>query len=236
VALREQDGAAEISIIDTGGGILPGNLARIFERFRQADSSITRRHGGLGLGLSIVRHLVEAHGGQVTATSGGEGRGATFMVSLPLLDAAEGGEETPLRQVAAAAPASDLPDLAGLQVLVVDDEPHSRELLERLLSECGAGVLCAGDARAALELLQTQVPDVLVSDIGMPDIDGYELLRRVRGLPHPSLRQLPALALTAFARAEDQARSLSSGFDAHLTKPMNPGQVLATVARLAGRS
>jgi CheY-like chemotaxis protein len=236
LALREQDGAAEISVSDTGGGILPENLTRIFERFRQADSSITRRHGGLGLGLSIVRHLAEAHGGQVTATSAGEGRGATFTVRLPLFAAAEAGEITPLRATAVPSAPSDMPDLAGLQVLVVDDEPHSRELLERLLSECGAGVLSAGDAREALALLETHVPDVLVSDIGMPDIDGYELLRRIRGLPHPSMRGLPALALTAFARVEDQARSLRSGFDAHLTKPMNPGQVLATVARLGGRA
>ncbi|MCD6078543.1 MAG: hypothetical protein K0R89_2481 [Ramlibacter sp.] len=235
VALRESASAAEISISDTGGGIHPDHLTRIFERFRQADSSITRRHGGLGLGLSIVRHLVEAHGGQVAASSAGEGKGATFTVSIPLFDGGGIDDAQADRKSPDSSSPADAPDLSGLQVLVVDDEPHSRELLERMLSECGARVLSAGDARAAMALLGSHVPDVLVSDIGMPDIDGYQLLRMVRGLPHPALQRLPALALTAFARAEDRARSLSSGFEAHLTKPMDPAQVLATVARLAGR-
>jgi signal transduction histidine kinase/CheY-like chemotaxis protein/PAS domain-containing protein len=236
VALREHMGAAQITISDTGGGIHPDHLSRIFERFRQADSSITRRHGGLGLGLSIVRHLVEAHGGEVTASSAGEGQGATFVVNLPLLLQAEGAAgKMPSEALPASAGPGDTPDLHGLLVLVVDDDPHTRELLQRLLSECGARVLSAGDARAALQLLDSHVPDVMVSDIGMPDIDGYQLLRMVRALPDPAVQRIPALALTAFARAEDHARSLRSGFDAHLTKPMNPPQVLAGVARLAGR-
>jgi CheY-like chemotaxis protein len=152
-----------------------------------------------------------------------------------LLQAEGAAGELPSDALPASAGPGDTPDLHGLLVLVVDDDPHTRELLQRLLSECGARVLSAGDARAALELLDSHVPDVMVSDIGMPDIDGYQLLRMVRVLPHPAVQRIPALALTAFARAEDHARSLRSGFDAHLTKPMNPPQVLAAVARLAGR-
>ncbi|HEX4896034.1 MAG TPA: GAF domain-containing protein [Solimonas sp.] len=231
VVLRERAGAAEIGVSDTGCGIRPDNLSRIFERFRQADSSITRKHGGLGLGLSIVSHLVEAHGGRVTAESAGEGRGATFTVSLPLLETEQ--PDATVRRPASIGREPESPDLREVKVLVVDDEPHSRELLERLLTECGAEVRSACDASAALATLQSYKPHVLISDIGMPEIDGYELLRRVRGLPQPALQGVPAIALTAFARAEDHARSMRSGFDAHLTKPMNPAQVLSVVASLA---
>jgi signal transduction histidine kinase len=233
VDLREVDGAAAIVVSDAGSGIRADVLPLIFERFRQADGSITRKHGGLGLGLSIVRHLVDAHGATVAVDSAGDGKGARFTVTIPLL--AEGLQDGIGREGVppTAVDPSGLPDLREIRILVVDDEPHSRELIERLLAECGAQVHAASDATSALAAFDTFEPDLLISDIGMPETDGYELLRLIRALPREQERKLPAIALTAFARAEDRERAMNSGFDAHLSKPMEPVQILAAVARLA---
>ncbi|MEP6792371.1 MAG: response regulator, partial [Ramlibacter sp.] len=207
----------------SGVGIKPDFLPHIFDRFRQADGSITRRYGGLGLGLSIVKHLVGLHGGTVEASSAGDGGGSVFVVSLPLI--AE--DASRARQGAAPVPFGDV-DLAGIKVLVVDDEPDARDLLRRILEECGAVVVTAGSASDALSAVESQRPDVLVSDIGMPDVDGYELLRRVRELAGG--QALPAIALTAFARPEDRVRALRAGFEMHLCKPVEPSEVVASVA------
>ncbi|HEX4144569.1 MAG TPA: PAS domain S-box protein [Pirellulales bacterium] len=228
----------EIEVSDTGQGIPLEFLPHVFERFRQADASTTRRHTGLGLGLAIVRHLVELHGGSVIVLSAGEGRGASFTVSLPALEPEEidEGRRDPL----AAPLESDDPDcvrprLAGVRVLVVDDERESRELVRRLLEECDASVVTAASAAEALAMLRQSHPAVLLSDIGMPDEDGYALIRRVRQLPAHEGGQIPAAALTAFARSEDRDRTLSCGFQMHLSKPVEPSALLAAVASLAGR-
>lgn len=226
VDLRQVDGQVHVTIADSGVGIAGDALPHIFERFRQADGSITRRFGGLGLGLSIVRQLAELHGGSVEAHSSGAGRGATFTLRLPLH---EGAEPAPPAQARLRAGPEDL---AGASIVVVDDEPDARDLLRRVLEESGARVHAAASAEEALALVQRERPDVLVSDIGMPDVDGYELLRRVRRLPPEEGGTLPAIALTAFARPEDRQRALDAGFAAHLSKPMNPAEVTAAVGRL----
>jgi CheY-like chemotaxis protein/anti-sigma regulatory factor (Ser/Thr protein kinase) len=226
----ESDGAwARVSVADQGAGIAPEFLPHVFDRFRQADGSTTRRHGGLGLGLSIVRHLAELHGGTVTAHSGGPGRGATFVVSLPRHHPQ--GADEPTLPVKARQAWSDV-DLAGLPVLVVDDEPDVLDLIARVLREAGAQVRTASNAQEALSVLRTAAPRVLVSDIGMPEMDGYELLRRARRLETAGAR-LAAIALTAFARPEDRKRALDAGFDEYLSKPMEPQELVLLVSRLS---
>ncbi|MES2936364.1 MAG: ATP-binding protein [Pseudomonadota bacterium] len=228
----------EITVSDTGIGVKPEFLPHIFDRFRQADGSTTRRYGGLGLGLSIVKRLVELHGGRVRAHSDGEGRGASFVVELPVKAVHERGG-TPRAAPDAGlnhAPLFDAVDLGGLKVLVVDDEADARDLLTRLLRDCGAEVLAADGAVGAVAAVQAHRPDVLVSDIGMPEVDGYELLRRVRALGPAAGGALPAIALTAFARSEDRVRALRAGFTVHVTKPVEPTEILATVASVAGRN
>jgi PAS domain S-box-containing protein len=231
------DGQVEIAIRDSGIGIEPEFLAHVFERFRQADASTTRKHGGLGLGLSIVKHLVEQHGGTVSAASEGEGSGSCFTMRLPRSLAHASAERHAgsgaQRAAAAAADAGAdlaLRDLSGLQVLVVDDELDARELIRRILSDCHADVLTAATATEALALLQTARPDLLVSDIGMPDVDGFELLGRVRALGPARGGDVPAIALTAFARSEDRIRALASGFLTHISKPVEPADLIAKVA------
>ena len=236
--VRRAGSQLEVAVSDTGQGIGPEFLPHVFERFRQADMGTTRRHGGLGLGLAIVRHLVELHGGTVRAESEGEGRGSTFTVRLPVRAVHGEGRapacaEEPARPGVFAAPAA-APALEGVKVLVVDDEPDARRLLTEVLSRRGAEVLTAASAAEALEVLQTWRPDVLLSDVGMPDGDGYELIRRVRQLPEGRGGRTPAAALTAYAGPGDRALALASGFQLHVAKPVEPDELAAAVAGLAG--
>jgi PAS domain S-box-containing protein len=228
--LRPAGDHVELVVQDDGMGIKPEFLPHVFERFRQADSSSTRPHGGLGLGLAIVRHLVELHGGSVGVTSEGEGKGATFTVRLPLRDAPLL-TETPHRMPAAA----PLPQLSGVSVLVVEDEADARELIRTVLEQLGAGVIAASTAEEALAALDGQRLDVLLSDIEMPGMDGYELMRRVRERPADRGGRIPAAALTAYARPEDRAAALRAGYQLHVAKPVQPAALAAVVSSLAGR-
>ncbi len=227
----------EITVSDTGQGIDPAFLPYVFEHFRQADATFAREHGGLGLGLGIAKQLTELHGGRIAAHSDGPGRGATFVVSLPLMivheRAAAGRRDHPSsdRQ----APGMDAaPSLHGIHVLAVDDEEDSLRLLQAALEQSGARVTTAASAAAAIELLRARVPDVLIADIGMPDMDGLQLIRAVRQMEAP-VRQVPAAALTAYARPQDRVTSLASGFQMHLVKPIDPVELVVAVAALAPR-
>jgi CheY-like chemotaxis protein len=218
------DTNVEIVVSDSGEGIKPEFLPHVFERFRQADGSTTRVHGGLGLGLAIVRHLVELHGGGVRAESAGEGKGATFTVRLPLLlnqDRPSKPPEEPVETFPILKPAEVSTPLHGLRVLIVDDEPDARELFGIMLRRCGAQVADAASAGEALEQLESWKPDVMVADIGMEGEDGYALIRKVRALPKERGGTVPALALTAYARTEDRLRALSAGYQEHLAKPVD---------------
>jgi len=238
VRLQRQTTYVEVIVADTGCGIKPEFLPHVFERFRQAESSTTRAHGGLGLGLSIVKHLTELHGGTARVTSPGEGLGATFSVLLPLSTvhrrSVVGERLTP------ATPSDfsvhfETADLAGIKALVVDDEADARELIKKVLEECKAEVLTARGADEALELIQSEKPHVLVSDIGMPEMDGYELIRRIRALGAAKGGKLPAVALTAFARSDDRTRALRAGFQVYVAKPVDAAELVATVASVTGR-
>jgi PAS domain S-box-containing protein len=223
-----------IRVKDTGKGISPEFLPYVFDRFRQADSSSTRTHGGLGLGLAIVRHLVELHGGTVQAESAGEDQGATFIVRLPTRPTSPRPHVDRVADVeAATAPAGTRLD--GLKVLVVDDEEDMREFLGLALRRAGAEVIACGSTREALSLLDQSVPDVLVSDIGMPDENGFGLIRRVRAREPERGGRVPAAALTAYASGEDGARALASGFQVHVSKPVQPEELVSAVATLAGK-
>jgi PAS domain S-box-containing protein len=226
VVLRRNGASAELIVADTGTGIRPEVLPHVFDRFHQADRSITRRFGGLGLGLSIVKHLVELHGGNVVAESSGEGHGATFRIRLPISTAA------PSAHVAAPAGMESQPpvSLESMRVLVVEDEPDTRDFLKRLLESHGAAVATAASAEEALAALRGDPADVLVSDIGLPDVDGYELMTRIRtGTPDEG-SMIPAIALTAYARPEDRARALRSGYQTYLAKPVEPTELVMTIA------
>jgi signal transduction histidine kinase/ActR/RegA family two-component response regulator len=225
--------SVEISVTDSGQGIEAKFLPFVFDRFRQADASTTRRHGGLGLGLSIVKSLVEMHQGSVEALSDGEGLGATFIVTLPLA------ETHPVtsspKHARAASMAHDAAPLAGLRVLVVDDEADARTLARRVLEERGAEVVAVGSAAEALEAVDGSTAlSVVVSDIGMPGHDGYELITRMRALPGNAGR-VPAIALTALARDEDRKRTLLAGYQVHISKPVDPAELVMVIATLAGR-
>jgi PAS domain S-box-containing protein len=231
IALRRSASNVEIEVGDNGAGIAPEVLPHIFDRFRQGDSSTTRKHGGLGLGLAIVKQLVEVHGGTVTVRSAGQGMGATFTVRLPLLAVQD--EVSP--QPSADSGGAGAPDLRGMHVLVVDDEPDAREMVRRVLEHGGARVCAAGSADEAIELLVRLKPDILLSDIGMPERDGFDLIRQIRAFSPEGGGAIPAAALTAFARAEDRQRALACGYQTHLAKPIEPAELLVAVARLGGR-
>jgi PAS domain S-box-containing protein len=236
VEVRGHDDTVAITVRDNGAGIRPEFITHVFERFRQEDASMTRRHGGLGLGLSIVKHLVEQHGGTVRAESPGEGLGASFTIELPRAEA-PGGAARSSRPGAAPEPAAEtaepVRDLAGLTVLVVDDARDGRELIARILTDCHARVRIAASAREAFDALRATRPDVLISDLGMPEADGFELIGWVRALPREAGGQVPAIALTAFARPEDRLKALEAGFSTHISKPVEPGELIAAVASVA---
>ncbi len=239
IVVRKRDSSIEIIVRDKGQGIDPTFLPFVFERFRQAAPQTTRVSGGLGLGLAIVRNLVELHGGTVTAESEGAGRGATFTVSLPIspLDVrspASYGGPPALRVAPVGAPVHCPPELEGAHVLVVDDEPDARELVSVLLTRLRLRVSTAASADEAIRLVQELRPDVIVSDIGMPVEDGYSLVKRLRALPASAGGRTPAVALTAFARVEDRTKALVSGFNMHVPKPVNPVELIAVLASLNG--
>ena len=224
----------EITVRDSGVGITAEFLPHVFERFRQEDPSITRRVGGLGLGLAIAKQLVELHGGSIRVESPGEGQGTTFLVMLPLQPVREAQDgEHPTRTKVRSARYRNI-DLAGLKVLVIDDEHDARELVKRVLSGSKAQVITASSAADGLALLQSERPDVVVCDIGMPEKDGYQLMSEVRGLPPSAGGNTPAIALTAFARSEDRTRAMLVGFQMHLAKPVDSRELLAAVRSLAG--
>jgi hypothetical protein len=240
VRLERVNSHVEIVVSDTGRGISADVLPYVFERFRQADSSTTREHSGLGLGLAIVRHLVELHGGTVRAESAGEGQGATFTVDLPLIIARVPQPAT--RDEEQTHPTTDRgegfmcpPELEGLHILFVDDEEDARALLTTILESCGARVTTVGSAREALEEIKGTKFDVLLSDIGMPGEDGYWLIKKVRKLPPEQGGQTPAAALTAYARAKDRMRVLRAGYQMHVPKPVDPAELVTVVANIAGR-
>jgi signal transduction histidine kinase/AmiR/NasT family two-component response regulator len=227
---RKGTRSVEISVSDSGQGIDPKFLPFVFERFRQADASTTRRHGGLGLGLSIVKTLVEMHQGTVEAQSPGEGQGATFIVCLPLAE----GHQTSDASLDAA-PESNASSLAGLCVLVVDDEADARTLARRVLEERGAEVVAVGSAAEALEAVDgDRTVSVVISDIGMPERDGYDFIKEMRAMPGAAGR-VPAIALTALARDEDRKRTLLAGYQVHISKPVDPAELVTVIATLAGR-
>jgi PAS domain S-box-containing protein len=239
-SVEKKDSVALIQVTDTGRGIAPDFLPHVFERFRQADSTTTRTHSGLGLGLAIVKHLVELHGGSVEAFSEGLERGATFTVKLPFMAAQQPAASAaqPLPPESAASELTSLkppPGLQGLHVLVVDDEEDAREMLRILLSNCGLRVSVAASSREGLEVLRRERPQVLVSDIGMPGEDGYTFLQKVRALSADEGGHTPAVALTAYSRAEDRTRALRAGFNMHLPKPVEPSELLLVLASVTGR-
>ncbi|HEX8290195.1 MAG TPA: PAS domain S-box protein [Pyrinomonadaceae bacterium] len=237
VELRRDDERVAVRVGDTGQGIEPGFLPHVFERVRQADMGTTRQHGGLGLGLAIVRHLVELHGGEVTAESAGRGLGSTFTLRLPLRPSARP-RESPERPVAKATPppgGARAASLAGRRVLLAEDETDARSMLKALLEGAGASVEAVGSAAGAWAALEGAGCDVLISDIGMPDEDGYSLIGRVRGHGSARVSKTPAVALTAYARDDDRERALAAGFDAFLPKPVEPSELVGVVADLAGR-
>ncbi|BAY24554.1 two-component hybrid sensor and regulator [Calothrix sp. NIES-2100] len=225
---------AQIQVIDTGIGISSEFLPYVFDRFRQADSSSTRKHGGLGLGLAIVRHLVELHGGTVQVDSPGEEQGATFTVKLPLLSPTQATISSLHKEDDSASVL--YPSLLGVRVLVVDDEVDSREFITTVLQQSQAEVQAAASVPEALQIIQEWKPDVIVSDIGMPTEDGYSLIRKVRSLPPEQGGNVPAAALTAYARAEDRMRAIQEGYQLHLPKPIEPAELATVVASLVGRA
>jgi len=230
---QKTDKYAQIQVIDTGIGISADFLPYVFERFRQADSSSTRTYGGLGLGLAIVRHLVELHGGSIHADSPGEQQGATFTIKLPLLKSQPLNPSTPPPLYPRAAVS---PSLLGVRVLVVDDQLDTREFVTIVLEQCQAEVRAVASVQEALQIIQEWKPDVLVSDIGMPQEDGYSLIRKLRSQSPELGRNIPAAALTAYARAEDRMRAIQEGYQLHLPKPVEPAELATVVASLVGRT
>ena len=237
VTLEQRDSQVELAVRDTGSGIDAAFLPHVFDRFRQADAGTTRQHGGLGLGLAIVRHLVELHGGSVTVESAGADAGTTFRVLLPLTSRRRPGAEKALPPAPAVEVVPQRPArLSHLRVLVVDDEPQSRELFSAIVEHAGAEVRVAGSVRDALALMPSWAPDVLLSDIEMPHEDGYLLMERVTALEGLDQRRPIAIALTAHSRPEDRLHALEAGFSWHLPKPVEPSELVAVIASLTERS
>jgi signal transduction histidine kinase/ActR/RegA family two-component response regulator len=238
--IERSEHRVEIRVVDTGQGISPDFLPHVFERFLQAEGATTRRHGGLGVGLAIVRQLVQLHGGTVRADSEGPGRGATFTIHLPIA-----ADETPAKPVGTrgdrrtaetgASPMPHMPRLDALRILVVDDDADGCALTSLVLTQAGATVRAAASVREALQMLEAERPDVLVSDLGLPDADGYTLIRHVRQQEREHGGSLPAVALTGYARAEDRARVLAAGFQAHVAKPVDPVELAAAIAAITPR-
>src|SRR5215510_2268793 len=236
VRLEPANSLARITVTDTGKGISSELLPFVFDRFRQGETSVSRRYGGLGLGLAIVRHIIELHGGVVRAESLGDGRGATFTVELPLIAACVGTvESVAARRTFDSEPIVRPAALKGLRVLVVDDEADARELMRMILRSSGADVMAAGSADEAFEQVELWHPDILVSDIGLPGDDGYVLVQRLRSREADQGGSIPALAVTAYARAEDKVRALAAGFQMHLAKPLEPAEFVAAIANLVKR-
>jgi signal transduction histidine kinase/CheY-like chemotaxis protein len=235
ITLKRSGSTMEIAVGDDGQGIDEDFLPHVFERFRQGQGASTRRHGGLGIGLAVVKHIVEHHGGTVHADSGGSQKGATFTVRLPVKaisfnnGAAQRGAATESK------PLFSPKELDGVRILVVDDEPDTRGLLEVVFQNCSAHVTSVGTAVEALIIIGDDAPDVLISDIGMPDIDGYELIRRVRAMDGKASKSVPAIALTAYGRTDDRSKSLACGFDLHVSKPVDPAELVAAVAGIVDR-
>jgi CheY-like chemotaxis protein len=237
VRLERVNSHVEIVVSDTGIGISAAFLPYVFDRFRQAEAGATRKTGGLGLGLSIVRHIVEMHGGSVIAESGGEGQGSTFRVRLPLMIVHDTGirESREHPKTEKLEPLTGLGDLNGVRVVAIDDESDALGLLRVVLEAAGADVTTISSAREALEQVGGIRPDALVVDLGMPEMDGLTFIRRLRSSDDPGVRDIPAAALTAFARSEDRTKALDSGFEMHLAKPVDPGELVASVATLVRR-
>jgi CheY-like chemotaxis protein len=228
------DGNAEIVVADTGVGIPREFLPHIFERFRQADSGAARRHGGLGLGLAIARHLVEMHGGTIKAESNGRDKGATFRLTLPLQEV----EAHPTRKSdhrTLGRDGSSFPHLDGIRVMVVDDDADALKLVRDILESAGADVVTVASGETALERLESDRPHVLISDLRMPQMDGFQFIRQIRQLTDQGLRRIPAAALTAYARSGDRAKSLRAGYEMHLSKPIEPAELVAAVGELSRR-
>jgi len=241
VVMERVNSHVEVTVADSGVGIKPEFLAFVFDRFRQADSSTTRRHGGLGLGLSIVKHLVELHGGSVRVKSAGEGQGSTFVVALPI--SVMHTQDTNLIERPAFSDVDvstiELPGLEGVRALVVDDQADARILICRLIEENGGRCFVAESGAEALTMVAQEDINILISDIGMPDFDGYDLIRKIRSMHLSHIRNLPAIALTAYARADDRQRALLAGFQMHVSKPVEPRELIAGIAsllNLSGRS
>jgi CheY-like chemotaxis protein len=230
VEVASSDRTAEVRVSDTGVGIDPAFLPYVFDPFRQADSQSTRRVGGIGLGLSIARRLVEAHDGSIRVESAGPGTGTTFVVTLPIVAS----------RPHTAGPAADskmvrpdrAPNLEGVRILAVDDDPDAREIIERAFERCKATVMTAGSASEAMDLLAKNDFNALLIDIAMPGEDGYALIRKVRALPSPQKASVPAAALTAYAREDQRRAALEAGFQLHIAKPIDPSQLVWSIAKL----
>ena len=236
VVLERINSQLEISVHDNGRGIAPDFLPYVFHRFRQADASTTREQRGLGLGLAIVKNLTELHGGSVSAKSPGPNKGSTFIIALPMVMNIEADPNRRHPRTVSQELFAETLHLDGVRVLAVDDEADARHLIKRILSGCGAQVQTADSGEAARRFLREKKPDVLIMDIGMPNEDGYEAIGKVRQLPSEEGGKVPAIALTAFARSEDRRRAILNGFQMHVAKPVEPSELIAMVASLAGRT
>jgi len=232
VRLWHQAGFVHLAVSDTGSGIPPALLPMVFDRFRAGDAAAAHRHGGLGLGLSIVRQLVQMHGGHVEAASDGPGQGATVTIALPIV---ETDSEDEVVAATGSRSAEDATTLRGLSILVIEDDPDSREMLSVLLENVGAVSVAAASVGEGLRLLGDLEIDVVLSDIGMPGRDGFDLIRALRAFPNPRVQHAPALAVTAFVRNEDRNRILAAGFDAHVCKPVEPRELFAAIREAVRR-